>query len=49
MLDAIKCIKAEGLRTVLLTNNFWSDKNHTKSVVIDRADQIFDMVRMMID
>lgn len=28
MLDAIQCLRAEGMKTALLTNNFWMDRAH---------------------
>ncbi|XP_050408394.1 acyl-CoA dehydrogenase family member 10 isoform X1 [Patella vulgata] len=41
--DAVKCIRAEGLKTALLTNNWFTNNSKTESLVpVDRS--LFDVV-----
>eukprot|EP00794_Sanderia_malayensis_P004927 gene4927-5574_t len=41
MIDAIKCIKAEGIKTALLTNNYFLENNHSY-MPIDK--QLFNVI-----
>lgn len=36
MIDAIKCLKAEGIKVAMLTNNWYTTKNHSL-MPIDRS------------
>lgn len=43
VIDAIKCVRAEGLKTALLTNNWFIDEQKAKTVLpVDKS--LFDVV-----
>ncbi|XP_033748534.1 acyl-CoA dehydrogenase family member 10-like isoform X2 [Pecten maximus] len=43
MIDAVQCVKAEGLKTALLTNNWhWPGKDSSNSLPLDRS--LFDVI-----
>ena len=43
MVDAVKCVRAEGLKTALLTNNWFTDEQKSASLVpLDTS--LFDVV-----
>ncbi len=47
MLDAAACIREEGIKTAVLTNNFWLDKSRTKSALpVDHSQ--FDVVSCIL-
>ena len=46
MIDAVKCVKAEGLKTALLTNNWFNAGNHKTFIPIDLS--LFDVVGMRL-
>lgn len=47
MVAAIKTIKSEGLKTALLTNNWFTDEQKTQSLIpLDTA--LFDVVRHFV-
>ena len=43
MVDAVKCLRAEGLKTALLTNNWYTDEQKSASLV-PMDTSIFDVV-----
>ena len=46
MIDAVKCVKAEGLKTALLTNNWFNAGNHQTFIPIDLS--LFDVVGLRL-
>ena len=43
MVDAVKCVRAEGLKTALLTNNWYTDEQKSASLV-PMDTSFFDVV-----
>ena len=47
MVDAVKCVRAEGLKTALLTNNWFTDEQKSVSLV-PMDTSLFDVVGISI-
>ena len=46
MIDAVRCVRAEGLKTALLTNNWFNAGEHQTFIPIDLS--LFDVVCFML-